>query len=397
MRVAYVCADPGVPVFGTKGASVHVQEVLRVLVAAGARVDLFCTRVGGPRPAGLDAVTLHALPVPRHGDPAARERGALAADRTLGQALDCAGPYDLVYERYSLWGRAGTRYAAAHGVPCVVEVNAPLLDEHARHRTLVHRPEAQAVLHDVIRAAASLVAVSDPVAEWLRGHGADPARVHVVPNGVDTERFRPPTVEPDGPFTVGFVGSLKPWHGVEVLLAAVPLLREQVPDARLLVVGDGPLTGAVQAATGTPGLAGAVHLTGAVPAGEVPGLLATVHAAVAPYPPGAETYFSPLKVFEYLAAGRPVVASRVGQLPALLQDGVDGILVEAGDAEALAGALVALAADPDRRRRMGEAARRRAVTGHTWRSVVDRSLATAGVPLPGGSPQVVAAAAGAVS
>ena len=73
MRLAYVCADPGVPVFGRKGASIHVQEVVRALDARGVEVELFASRTGGDPPPGLEKVPLHGLPAPPKGDLAARE------------------------------------------------------------------------------------------------------------------------------------------------------------------------------------------------------------------------------------------------------------------------------------------------------------------------------------
>src|SRR5262245_56109179 len=109
MRIAYVCADPGVPVFGWKGSSIHVQEVIRALVGQGCRVELFATRWDGTRspqvpreapPTGLENVAVTALP-PIHGsDAAQRERSALAANAEIRAILERRGPFSLVYERY---------------------------------------------------------------------------------------------------------------------------------------------------------------------------------------------------------------------------------------------------------------------------------------------------------
>src|SRR5438552_14024176 len=127
MRIAYVCADPGVPVFGKKGSSVHVQEVVRGLLVQGAQVELFATRFDGEPPAGLEGVRVHALPPLPRGEPCERERAALAANGGLSAALARQGPFDLIYERYSLWSFAGMDYALAHAIPGLLEVNAPLI------------------------------------------------------------------------------------------------------------------------------------------------------------------------------------------------------------------------------------------------------------------------------
>src|SRR5256886_16469048 len=135
------------------------------------------------------------------------------------------------------------------------------------------------------------------------------------------------------PYTTLFrsVGSMKPWHGLDVLVEAFARLHERAPDARLLLVGDGPARAAVCADLSARGLNGVVHCTGAVAPREVPGLLTSVDVAVAPYPQATGFYFSPLKVYEYLAAGRAVVASRVGQLETVIRHDVNGLLCPPGD------------------------------------------------------------------
>ncbi|SEF17498.1 glycosyltransferase family 4 protein [Jiangella alba] len=380
MRVAYVCADPGVPVFGSKGASVHVTEVLRVLVGLGARVDLFCRRTGGVVPPGLSGVRVHRLPAPVAHDAAARELELLGQAREIEAAVQAAGPFDLVYERYSLWNAATMGWARSAGVPAVLEVNAPLVDEQAEHRTLVHRDEALSVLRAAAMCATVVSCVTEPVAGWVQSV-AGPAPVLVQPNGVDVDRFRPAPGRRPHPFTVGFVGTLKPWHGVGVLAHAFALLRHECPEARLLVVGDGPGAPGLRASLEASGCAGSAELTGAVPPSAIPALLRTMDVATAPYPADAGAYFSPLKVYEYLATGLPVIASRTGQLPKVVRDGVDGVLVPPGDPAALARELIRLRRDPGRRRRLGRAARAGVERHHTWRAVVTRTLAAAGVGL----------------
>ena len=137
MRIAYVCADQGVPVFGRKGCSIHVQEVVRAFAQQGEQVELFTPRTEGEPPPGLEAVPVHGLPRPTEKEAAARERAALAANDALRSALEREGPFDLVYERYSLWSFAGMEHARAAGVPGLLEVNAPLIEEQVEHHTLV--------------------------------------------------------------------------------------------------------------------------------------------------------------------------------------------------------------------------------------------------------------------
>lgn len=370
-RVAHVCIDPGVPVFGTKGASVHVQEIVGAWRRRGADVRIYCTRTGSDVPPDLADVPVTCIPVtaPRD-DHAARERAQAQAATDIAAAVIRDG-VDVVYERHSLFSTALADVTATTGAAGILEVNAPLIDEQARHRVLLDTDAAHRALRTQVQAAARTVAVSDPVAGWVRSHvpGATPM---VCPNGVDTTRFTPgtphhPTAE--APATVVFVGTLKPWHGVEVLLEAAALARAPW---RVRIVGDGPQAGALADQAARLDLD--VDFVGAVDPAAVPALLHDVHLAVAPYPAGQDQYFSPLKVVEYAAAGLPVVASAVGQIPHLVHDGVTGLLVPPSDPEALATAVDALVRVPSRARRLGAAARARAEARHTWDTVLDRVL-----------------------
>lgn len=387
-RIAYVCADLGVPVFGRKGASVHVQEVLRGLQRRGARVTLFAQRLGAEAPADLNEVEVVALPeIDKTGDAARRARAALAANPALARALHAHGPFDLVYERYSLWSHAAMEYARDIGCPGLLEVNAPLIEEQREHRGLALPDQAERVAGRVFAAASALAAVSPAVAAYLEARPEAHGRVHVVANGVDTARFADATADhtaspPGDAPIVGFVGTLKPWHGLDTLVEAFSLLHDRHGvQARLLVVGDGPGRTMLESAFTRPALAGRATLTGAVDPARMPGLLAAMDIAVAPYPALEQFYFSPLKIYEAMAAGRAVVASRVGHLDSVLEHDRDGWLVDPGNPAALAQALTILLADGDLRRRLGAAAQRRAQKEYDWDAVVGRLLALAGLAL----------------
>lgn len=303
----------------------------------------------------------------------ARLAAAAVAD-LIAEAERAHGQADLVYERYSLWSAGGMRAALARGIPGVLEVNAPLIDEQVRHRYLGDPAAAEQVAATVFTDATAVVAVSEPVAAWVRQRSATPSRVHVVPNGVDPARFPTRSPRAGRPFTVGFVGTLKPWHGVDVLIDAV---RRLGGAARLLVVGDGPQLQQLRDAARP--LGSQVVFTGALPPAAVPAALAQMDVTVAPYPPG-EAYFSPLKVFEYMAAGTAVVASAIGQLPAVIDDGRTGLLVPPGDPAALAQALIRLRDDSALREALGAQARRAVCEHHTWEQAVQRILNLAGLP-----------------
>lgn len=375
-RIAYISADPGVPVFGTKGCSVHVQEGIRALRKQGAEVVLFARRTGGDAPADLADVALHRMPKLTKDTVAIREKSALAANATLKAMLEAHGPFDAVYERYSLWSFAGMEYASENHIPGILEVNAPLIEEQRRHRVLIHEREAHHVVRRVTSDAGALVAVSDAVGKYLATLPNTEGKIHVVPNGVDTDRFAPQVAPAafDGAFTVGFVGTLKPWHGVLDLIEGFAALHREAPGSRLLIVGDGPERALIEARLAAHGLNLSTHLTGALHPDEVPAMIAAMDVGVAPYPAMQNCYFSPLKAFEYMACGIAFVGSDIGQLGQLVSHGVDGLLYPPGDTDALGASLLRLFHDRALREFLGRNGRRTMLDAYTWEAVGARIM-----------------------
>lgn len=367
MHIAYVCLDPGIPVFGTKGASVHIQEVVREYRRRGHDVTVYATRRGSDVPDDLAELRIVDVPITTR-DEEERERAQQAASASVSDMVR-AGGYDLVYERYSLFSTV----IAECGVPGILEVNAPLIDEQRTHRVLVDEQAADAALQEQVQAALATICVSDPVRDWVIAR-TEGTRVFTVPNGVNVHRITPQPESPGAP-VVTFVGTLKPWHGVDVLLRA----RAQAhKDWQLRIIGDGPMRAELDDLARSLGID--VDFRGAVAPDAILQHMAGTAIGVAPYPAmntDSDQYFSPLKVYEYMAAGLPVVASRVGQLPEIM--GESAYLVPPSDPEALAEALDALVANPVERARVGSDNRRQAEREHSWTGTVDHILAHAGV------------------
>lgn len=376
MRVAYVCMDRGIPVFGRKGASVHVQGVVSALRRAGHDVEVFAARLGDDRAAWLSDVVVHLIE-PQAGTAQDPPQWSAAANAALSSSLAASGAFDLVYERYSLWSNAGMEYARCQGIPGILEVNAPLIDEQCLHRQLVDRAGAESSEVRAFAAASCVVAVSEEVASYVKRHvGLDTDTV-VEPNGFDPARFPEIAGDAEGPFTLGFLGTLKPWHGLGVLADTFAHVARSVPNAELIVVGDGPERDTLRVQLNASGLLQRTTFAGAVAPEQVGGWLARMHVALAPYPATGPFYFSPLKVVEYMAAGLPVVASASGQIQQLVRHGQTGLLATPGDAAAFAGACVLLHNAVDLRRSLGLAARADAFDRRTWDAVVGRILARA--------------------
>lgn len=403
MNVLYVCADWGIPVRGFKGASVHVREFVTTLSRLGHQVLLLCANRGEGNPdPQVVPVEIEPRPDPeRRGreaaqlglafDPAdeamCRELDKLSYDgefeaRALAHVRDKQFRPDVVYERYSLFHCSGGRIARTLKVPFVLEVNAPLIEEQERHRVLRLKSVAQRMQADCFSDADHFITVSEPIKEYLVAEGIAADRVSCLVNGVDTRRFHP-QIDPE-PIrarhslgtrpVIGFVGSLKPWHGVDRLLDAMVLLRKRQLEWQLLIVGEGPGLQQTRERVRKDALEQHVLMAGKVRHEEIPAYLAAMDLTAAPYSAEPGFYFSPLKVLESLAVGRPVVAPRLGQLTELITHGVTGLLYEPGNPAGLADSVQALLSDPSRRAAMGANARRHAVTSLSWDNVVARAV-----------------------
>lgn len=382
-NVVYVVTDPGVPAFGRKGASVHVQSILAELnrraTAQAGRVVLVATRLGGAPPPALDGIEVHELTRPSTRDTAEHEaamvrvdlQAAALVERILAEMTGSEDPDPqppLVYQRYGLWSAEVMERARLARADTVLEVNAPLVLEQVRHRGLVNRRLAERLTVRAIAAAEAPYAVSSEVARWVESTCG--RRVPVVPNGVDTSRFHTPPGSGRSAPVIGFVGTFRPWHGPELLVDAAARLGEQGRKVRLLLIGDGPCLPEVLARAERAGVD--TESTGGVPPESIPALLARCDIGCAPYPAGSD-YFSPLKVMEYLAAGLPTIAAGIGDLPALFT-GAELTMVRPGDTVELAGAIEQLLDDPERRARLARAGRQAVLDRFTWEAVLDRVL-----------------------
>ncbi len=391
MRLLYLCTDFGIDPRGVKGASIHLRSITRALCEIGHEVLLASPKGGaGPdHPAQpIDVSPIESVDKGHkslktwlcdHGltDSIARELRPLMYNVSAGGALRAAladRPVDAIIERLTLLGLVGVDLRDALGIPLIVEMNAPLADEAEAYRSLQLRSLAREMERRVLASADAIAVVSDELRGRLVDNGAPTGKVHVVPNGADAKTFATlPAAEEcrarwglNGGFVVGFVGSLKPWHGAEVLVRAFAGLQRSDSTAKLMIVGEGPDAGSLRALTGRLALNQSVVFTGGLPHAEVASALGAMDVAVAPYAPVPGFYFSPLKLFEYMAAGRCVIASRLGQIAEVIEDRVNGLLCDPANAVSLRDRLLEVHANPALRRTLGEAARTTVRSRYTW-------------------------------
>jgi glycosyltransferase involved in cell wall biosynthesis len=293
---------------------------------------------------------------------------------------------DFVYERYALLATAGSSAARALRIPHVLEVNAPLSDEQAAHRGLAFCHATRQVERATLRGADRVIAVSHGVADWAAKCGVEPMRLSVLSNGVDPARFSVSAAQRaamraslgvDGAPVIGFLGTLKPWHDLASLIRATAMLVRAGLRARLLVIGDGPERPRLEALARAENLDALTTFVGAVPHDDVPRYLSALDVAAVTYGTGQGYYFSPLKLFEYLAAARPVVAAAAGDIEHCIRDGVTGLLYPPGDVRVLADALLAVITEPARGRRLAQAGRDPVRAHHTWAANGERVVALA--------------------
>ena len=279
-------------------------------------------------------------------------------------------------------GMAAARAAQTLDLPFVAEVRfdlagavmtetvqapLPFLEQALRRRFERHLRHADAV-----------VAASFSLADLLRETFPPLAsRITVVPNGADCTAFQPGSKDPallqrlalEGKFVIGSTSNMLRYEGLDLLLEALPGVQAQVPDVHVLFVGDGTQKERLQQRATEQDLP--VTFAGRVPKADVAGYLRLMDLFAVPRRPAAITrYASPIKVTEAMAAGLPVVGSRVGDVPALLDEG-RGVLVEPGSVNGLAQALIELAGHAQRRKAMGAQARLWAEQHLSWHDVVD--------------------------
>jgi glycosyltransferase involved in cell wall biosynthesis len=390
VRIAYLCSDPDVPVYGNKGASIQIRELSSALLRLGHEVSVIAAHTAGEAPLGYEVpvVALETEPLddrlisllegdPNAGHTVAGDVQALLAATSLRQQallfLRSLRP-DVLYERYALFGTAGVATARELGIPLILEVNAHLSQEQEQHRELAFGATARELELAVILSAEHIVAASSILEGWVVDAGVHPDNVTVLPNGVDPSRFQPERGEreavrsdlglTDEPL-VGFVGRLKPPHDVVTLVRAMELVRRRDPPPHLLIVGDGPDRADLEELTRSLRFSDAVTFTGEVPHDSVAAHVRAFDVAVLPY--GAEgDYFSPLELFEYLAAERPVVATEVGDVGHCVVHGESGLTYAPGDARALAGAISAMLSDRLWASSLARAGRDHVRTYHTW-------------------------------
>ncbi|GER00225.1 glycosyl transferase family 1 [Iodidimonas gelatinilytica] len=346
-------------ILAADGMQVHVKELVGAFERLGHQVHMV-----GPQAAKSDGKqTLTG----RLGDLRAHFPAVLGEVLEAGYNFKAYPPLkreahavspDFIYERYNSFLLAGLWLKRRLGIPYLIEVNAPLCHERALLGNLQLQGLARAMERKVWRGADAVLPVSDALADYVRREGVAEGRIHVIPNGVRPELYRDirngklrTKLGLDGKTVFGFVGYVREWHGLDRVLHAFAHLAD--PDLHLLIVGEGPASEALRQTAQDLGIAAQLTFTGARPHEEIPALLGAFDVALQP---DVTDYASPLKLFEYLAAGCALIAPDRPNIRELVTDGETALLIDPKDDKALSDAIAVLARDTVKRRALGQAA-----------------------------------------
>ncbi len=381
LRIAYLRSTPGV---GTQagGAATHINGFVNAATDLGAEIRV----ISNDDIAGIDRTILKLVdPEPLGSSRAAFDlHNNLVFTRGAIRELEHS-PVDLIYQRYARFSWAGVSASLRTGLPLFLEYNGSEV-WMGKHWDMGGRLPLLTRFERLNLAAASRIFV---VAEVERRNllraGVSDEKIVVNPNGVDTEKFRPgiggvsargELGVADDEILAGFVGTFGPWHGVLTLAEAITQMPAD-SKVRFLLIGAGRLREEVQRIISAAGKDLQVIFAGHVEHRRVPALLDACDILLSPHVPledGSEFFGSPTKLFEYMAIGKGIIASRLGQIGEVLVDEKTALLTEPGNVRQLADAIVRMSQSRDLRERLGAAAREAAIAKHTWKHNAQRVL-----------------------
>jgi glycosyltransferase involved in cell wall biosynthesis len=361
------------------GQAVHIEELVSALRALGCEVIVVEPPSTAGARFGADARGLSNLRrlLPKAAGELLELGYNWLAYRRLKRAYREHRP-DVLYERHNLYLLAGKWLKQRFKLPYLLEVNAPIALERMQHGGLGLPGLARRLEASAWKAADAVMPVTGVLADMLVEHGVKRERIVVIPNGIDLAAFElaPARDEAkkrlgvEGRLVLGFAGFVRAWHGLDQVIDFIADAGR--PELLLFVVGDGPACEALMQRARERGVAAQVRFAGIVARKDIPSHLATFDIALQP---AATSYASPLKLFEYLAAGCAIVAPRQPNLQEVLTHEENALLFPAAKPGALGQAIASLVADPALRERLAANARTTIARGrYTWKGNADRVI-----------------------
>ena len=293
---------------------------------------------------------------------------------------------DFLYQRYSRLNFSGVVLARLMKIPLFLEYNSSeVFWERYSGRTSLLFELIRSVETLNLKNADAIVVVSNVQKRKLLEEGIEPNRILVNPNCVNPRMFHPSTDPLEirdryrlrDKTVVGWVGTFGFWHGVDLLASAIPYVVKRNKNIHFVLIGEGQTRNEIERAIEEEQLNTFVTFTGMVPHHEVPKYLAACDILVLPHTPfrdGSEFFGSPIKLFEYMAMGKGIVASNLGQIGEVLRHNDNAYLVKPGDRRELVRGILELAKDDVLRKRLGSKARKDVVAKYTWKQNAERVI-----------------------
>ena len=292
---------------------------------------------------------------------------------------------DFLYHRNATYNCSGTILSLLTRKPLFLEFNSSALWK--TDKTVKQRFRMTRYLMERLNLAWAdrIMVVSEVSRSQLKYRGIKRKKIVVNPNGADPQTFNPAVSSKDlrrifgldNKLLVGFAGSLYQWHGLETLVGCIKNVITKNTGVHFVIIGDGDLRNKLEKMAEEDGTSNFISFTGLVPKKEMPGYLNACDILASPHTNMADgrTFFgSPVKIFEYMAMAKPIVASNVGQLGEILQHEKNALLVPPDDPEELANAILRLAADPELREALGKRARNDLIQNYTWKTNARRVI-----------------------
>jgi len=300
------------------------------------------------------------------------------------------GKPDFIYQRYSLNNYVGLKLSYILGIPLILEYNGSFLWMSRNWgRGVIFKKLTEKIEYLNLKYADLIVVVSKAMLNELVDRGIDPDKILINPNGVNAEKFNPSIKAEDlkqkyrlkNKLILGFIGTFGQWHGAENIVKSYGKLLQEHPEykekTRLFMIGDGVKMPEVKENIEKYNITDNVILTGLIPQEEAPKYLSVCDIlinATDPNPDGSEFFGSPTKLFEYMAMGKAIISSDLGQMKEILENEKTALLVKGGDIDELKNAMKRLIDDKELRKTLGKNARKEVEEKYTWDKHVERIL-----------------------
>ncbi|MBY0578923.1 MAG: glycosyltransferase family 4 protein [Burkholderiales bacterium] len=359
------------------GQNVHVDEIVNALRDLGHEVLIVAPASSTEQDFGASVGWVDRLKasLPKALYEVLEMGYSLLAYARLCRAIRAFRP-DAIYERYNLFLFSGIWARRRYGIPLLLEVNAPIAQEREKYDGIALKRMADRAQRHIWQGADYVLPVTHVLGKMIEAAGVPEKKIIVIPNGINAAHFSnvPGSNQVkarhglEGRVVLGFTGFVRDWHGLDRVIRWMAL--QERTDLHLLVVGDGPARPDLEKLSESLGISGHVTFTGLVQRDSIPELVAAFDVALQP---AVVAYASPLKLFEYLAMGRAVIAPRQENLLEVLTDGENAVMFDPSDPQGLETALSQVCSDPELRERLGAASKRAIFEGGlTWRANAQR-------------------------